>query len=933
MAESGTIAKAYVQILPSAKGIGDSLEAAMNGEVQKAGKSIGDNFAKSFGGSLSKLGSSMTKYVSLPLAGVATAGVGAATNFESSFAKLTTIVQASGDASEETLASMRDQIMQLSNETGVSADEISESAYQAISAGQDSEDAIKFVNQALKLSKAGFTNTATATDTLTTALNAYGLSADSAAHVSDVLLTTQNLGKTTVDELGASMGKVIPTAAAYGVNMEQLSAAYVTTTKNGIATAESGTYINSMLNELGKSGTKASTVLLEKTGKSFKELMDSGMSLSDVLAILQESADESGLSIMDMFGSAEAGKAAATMTQHANDFTDALTEMGESAGATQTAFETMEDTAAVQFEKLKTTALNALIELGATILPTLVPIIEQLASGIQNFSDWFANLSPGMQDFILKLGLAAIAAGPMLQVGGKMISTFGNVSGLLGGLTGKFGGLGSAASTAATPLSSTGGILSKLSANATGLLAFGGAVLMVGGGFFLLAKGAVEIANAGPLAIAAMALMVGSIALFAAGAAALGTALTAAAPGLIAFGASITLIGAGVLLAGLGFKSLGSVLPTVAVFGGQAALAILKLSGAMTAMTAAVALASPALLLIAASGLTASAGLLVFGGSATLSAAGIGLAALAVKALNTPMKLVAKNAKEASASLREIKTTVNIVEAGSKALKTEFSSMLTGIVSGLKDKAPDAQAAGTSFSNAYVSGVTTGLNTLPARINASMASSLAIIKLAMTTMTASVASGIKSMQGMMAATKFRFGGVEPINMKSVTSSVQAQLKTLQRMFLSAKFSLNQSIALPHFSMSGSFNAKTKSVPYVNVSWYSKAMDQAMVLDGATIFGAAGGNLLGAGESGAEVIAGEQHLLGLMRDVVSAETDENGTEDLRHELAEIKAQLAQYLPALSRMQMVLDTGTLVGEITAPMDASLGQRSIRKGRENL
>lgn len=891
MAESGTIAKAYVQILPSAKGIGASLEEAMNGEVSKAGKSVGNSFAKPFGSSLSKLGSSMTKYVSVPLMGLATGGVAAATTFEDSFAKLTTIVQASGDANADTLASMKDQIMDLSDATGVSAAEITESAYQAISAGQDSEDAINFVNQALKLSKAGFTDTATATDTLTTALNAYGLSSKEAAHVSDVLMTTQNLGKTTVDELGASMGKVIPTAAAYGVNMEQLSAAYVTTTKNGIATAESGTYINSMLNELGKSGTKASTVLEQKTGKSFKELMDSGMSLTDVLGILQGAADESGLAITDMFGSAEAGKAAATMTQHANDFTDALDQMGVSAGTTQAAFETMEDTAATQFDKLKTSALNSLIQLGEAILPVLLPVLQQLTTMFQNFSTWFSNLSPEMQDFILKLGMIAIAAGPVLKVTGSMISTFGPLSSLIGGIAGKFSGLGTAASAATAPVSATGGILSKMSANAVGLLAFGAAVLMVSGGMALLAQSAVAIANAGPLAVAALAILVGSIALLALGAAALGMAFTAAAPGLLAFGAAMLMVGAGALLAGIGLKNVGSVLPTVATYGLQASVAILAISAALLPLTLTASTASLGLLALGVACLTASLGLTAFGGSATLAAAGIGLAALAVVALNKPMKDVAKNATTASKGLKQIQNSVGIVESGTKALKSTFDGMLDSITEKLTSKATDAKTAATAFSKAYVTGAENALKPLPN-----------VFTTAFKTMSAAAKAGIVSLQAMFAATKFSF---------------------------------SQSIALPHFSMSGSFNAQTRSVPYVNVSWYSKAMDSAMVLDSPTIFGAADGNLLGAGESGSEVVAGEQHLLSMMRDVVSAENakDDGGVSDLRQQLADIKAALIQYLPALARMQMVLDTGTLVGEIAAPMDTALGQRSIRKGRETL
>ena len=89
-----------------------------------------------------------------------------------------------------------------------------------------------------------------------------------------MLIQTQNLGKTTVAELSSSMGKVIPTANAYHVQFDQLCTGYAKMTANGVATAESTTYMNSMLNELGKSGTTVSDILKEKTGKSFAELME-----------------------------------------------------------------------------------------------------------------------------------------------------------------------------------------------------------------------------------------------------------------------------------------------------------------------------------------------------------------------------------------------------------------------------------------------------------------------------------------------------------------------------------------------------------------------------------------------------------------------------------------------------------------------------------
>ena len=115
-------------------------------------------------------------------------------------------------------------------------------------------------------------------DVLTTILNAYGLEATEVTNVSDMLIQTQNLGKTTVAELSSAMGKVIPTANANSVALDQLCTGYAIMTANGVATAESTTYMNSMLNELGKTGSTTDTILREKTGKSFGELMSSGSS-------------------------------------------------------------------------------------------------------------------------------------------------------------------------------------------------------------------------------------------------------------------------------------------------------------------------------------------------------------------------------------------------------------------------------------------------------------------------------------------------------------------------------------------------------------------------------------------------------------------------------------------------------------------------------
>lgn len=403
--------------------------SVLGSQMQAAGahiKEVGNNISElgekvtGVGDKVSALGGKMTATITMPVVAGGTAAVKEATDYSSALAKLSTIA----DTTQTPIDDLDSSIMALSDSTDMGAAEIAEASYQAISAGQSTKDAVGFVEQANVLARAGFTSMSTATDTLTTALNAYGLSADQVSSVSDKLITTQNLGKTTVDELGASMGKVIPTAAMYGVNLDQLSAAYITTTKNGIGTAESTTYINGMLNELGKSGSTTSDILKEKTGKSFSELMNSGYNLSDVLQIVQDEADSSGKSLADMFGSQEAAKAAATIIQHTNDFTGAIKELESSTGTAQKAFDTLEASdPSIQFEKTKTAIQNCAISIGQI----LMPIVQQIAGKIQELVQKFRDLDPETQQQIVMIAAIAAAIGPLIVIIGTLISSVGKI--------------------------------------------------------------------------------------------------------------------------------------------------------------------------------------------------------------------------------------------------------------------------------------------------------------------------------------------------------------------------------------------------------------------------------------------------------------------------------------------------------------------------
>jgi len=371
------------------------------------------------------------------IAGIGTAAVLSATSFEDAMAKVSTIA----DTTAVPIEDLEAQIVELSNQTGISASEIADNVYNAISAGQETGDAVNFVANATKLARAGFTDSASALDVLTTTLNAYGMEAEEVTHVSDVLINTQNLGKTTVGELASSMGKIIPTAKAAGVSLEQIAAGYSIMTANGIATAESTTYMNSMLNELSKSGTKASTALTESTGKTFQELMADGASLADVLSILQTSAEESGVSMADMFGSAEAGKAALTLLSGGvEEFNSTVDSMYDSTGKTDEAFDKL-NTTSFEAQKTINEVKNTVMDLGQTILEMAAPAIKEICDKIKEAMQWFSSLDDSQKQNIVKWGAIVAAIGPVITIIGTVVGAIGSVISVGGTLVSAIGSI------------------------------------------------------------------------------------------------------------------------------------------------------------------------------------------------------------------------------------------------------------------------------------------------------------------------------------------------------------------------------------------------------------------------------------------------------------------------------------------------------------
>ena len=304
------------------------------------------------------------------MAGV-TAGLAAGTaasvkfgsQFETSFAKASTLF---GDVTVD-VDNLKNKILEMSNSSGVAAIELNETLYQAMSAGipvtEDMGIALEAVSVANKLAVGGYTSSATA----------------------------MSKGVTTVDELASNMGKAISTGSAYSVNLENLNATYISLTKAGINTAESTTYLSSMMNELGDNGSNVGKVLQEKTGMSFSELMNSGSNLADIMDILSESVEGDSSALMNLWGSAEAGKAAnAILSQGTDAFRKSLDDLANSTGITEDAYNTMMNTfdgkKGILIEGAKNLSISiyeGIKEQSKGMLDVASEYIEQLKNGFE----------------------------------------------------------------------------------------------------------------------------------------------------------------------------------------------------------------------------------------------------------------------------------------------------------------------------------------------------------------------------------------------------------------------------------------------------------------------------------------------------------------------------------------------------------------------
>ena len=331
----------------------------------------------------------LTQRVVGAVVGVLRDVIGAGSEFEKQIGAVSTLLI--GDASTS-IEKIQSDLLGLDDRLGSSAD-LTAALYQALSAGVEAGKGVAFVGEAAKLASAGLGDLSGTVDLLTTVLNAYGLEAEDSKAVSEVLFEAVKKGKTTIEELSGSMGRVIPTAKNLGVGIGDLSAVIAKLTTVGLSTDIAVTSLNAALVAIQSPGADAEKVA-KALGISFDDLRKTirEQGLVAGLQQLQEATGGNTQVIAKLIPSIEAQRAAfALLGTDMDELNGYMADFNaEAASGTQVAeaFDARAKTLDGSINALGVSAEKAKVSLLEGIRDPLISIIEKSRENVDAISDW-----------------------------------------------------------------------------------------------------------------------------------------------------------------------------------------------------------------------------------------------------------------------------------------------------------------------------------------------------------------------------------------------------------------------------------------------------------------------------------------------------------------------------------------------------------------
>lgn len=375
-----------------------------------------DRASSRFGKKLRKRGREMSIKLTAPLIALSGLAIRASMSFNKAMANVGALIP----GQIKRLKILKKTVQDLAIALGEQPGGLVVGLYQIISALGDTADTEKILEINTKAAKAGLASVAQAVDLTTGVMLAYGeTSAKAARKTADLAFTTVKLGKTTLPELAASMGRVVSWASQLGISREELFAGFGTLSGVTGKSSEVSTQMAAILRGLVKQTTFMKAAV-HHLGYESGVAMVRSLGLQKTLMTLSNAVGGNEVAITELFGSEEAlGAIFAITGKLADRFTKTIEANKNAAGALDEAFHAQTQTiakAAFTWDQFKAKVTVLSQRLGDALAPAFMKILEFLSPMI----DGLEALSPTTKMIMIVIAALAAVIGPLVIAFGMM---------------------------------------------------------------------------------------------------------------------------------------------------------------------------------------------------------------------------------------------------------------------------------------------------------------------------------------------------------------------------------------------------------------------------------------------------------------------------------------------------------------------------------
>ena len=386
------------------------------------------------GEKISSAGKTLTTHVSAPIAGIGTAAVKTAADFESSMSQVQATMGITKDATTtlngstvNIMDSLNGLAKEMGEKTAFSASECAEALNYLALAGYDTQQMTDTLPTVLNLAAAGGLDLASASDMVTDAMSALGMGVDEAGTMVDQMAKTASSTNTSVAQLGEGILTIGATAKSIKGGTVELNTALGILANNGYKGAEGGTHLRNIILSL-QNPTDAAAKQMKALGVSVYDSEGNMRSLNDILGDLNTSMDgmtseEKSNVIATMFNKTDLASVNALLANTGDTWTSLQNKIDSSKDAAQQMADTQLDNLSGQLTLLK----SALEGLAISIGEILMPYVKSMVEHIQGLVDKFNSLDEGQKKTIVTIGLIVAAIGPVLLIIGTLAGSVSKI--------------------------------------------------------------------------------------------------------------------------------------------------------------------------------------------------------------------------------------------------------------------------------------------------------------------------------------------------------------------------------------------------------------------------------------------------------------------------------------------------------------------------